>query len=102
MSRSCLYVGNLPHDFREDEVFKLFDKYGPIEQHEIKHASNNTCFAFIQFRDYRSAADAIQGLNGYEFVRHWPHHLLFFIYSPPPPPFCCLSRFNLSFEFIVW
>ena len=72
MASKAIYVGNLPQDFRDDEVYKMFDKYGSIERHEVKRSSNNQCFAFIEFRDARSAEDAIRGHSGFEFVRGPP------------------------------
>lgn len=83
MASKAIYVGNLPQDFRDDEVYKMFDKYGSIERHEVKRSSNNQCFAFIEFRDARSAEDAIRGHSGFEFVRGPPSQLHPLPFPPP-------------------
>lgn len=63
-----IYVGNLPNDFRDDEVEKLFGKFGRIHRWEVKRNANQT-YAFVEFADGRDADDCLRGRHGYEFVR---------------------------------
>lgn len=63
MSRR-LYVGNLPRDVRESEIEDLFEKYGRIDDIDLKGARG---FAFLEFRDVRDAEDAVRGRDGYKF-----------------------------------
>ena len=66
---STIYCGNLPPDFRDDEVEKLFGKYGRIASHDIKRGPHGSVFAFVEFEDIRDAVAAVHGRRDYEFVR---------------------------------
>ncbi|KAM7276502.1 hypothetical protein ACFE04_018368 [Oxalis oulophora] len=72
MSRSSrtLYVGNLPGDIREREVEKLFDKYGPVVQIDLKIPPRPPGYAFVEFEDPRDAEDAIRYRDGYDLDGH--------------------------------
>ena len=68
MSRTKVYVGNLPGDVRQRELEDLFYKYGRVVDVSIKGGSRtSSAFAFVQFEDARDAADAVRGRDGCEF-----------------------------------
>lgn len=57
-----VYLGNLPHDLRDDEVERFFKDYGKINAIHVKKG-----FAFITFNDPRDAKDAVRDLDGSKF-----------------------------------
>ena len=67
MSRTTVYVGNLPNDTKEREVEELFDKYGRIRDIDLKLPGRPPAFAFVEFDDARDAADAVKYRDGYDF-----------------------------------
>lgn len=62
-----LHVGNLPRDCREEDVRKLFDRYGDINKVDIKQGGKNDCYAFVYFDDVRDAQKAIEALNDKDY-----------------------------------
>ena len=71
MSRNApvtVYCGNLPPDFRDDEVEKLFGRFGRISRWEVKRGAQQT-YAFIEYYDPRDAEYCLRDRHGYEFVR---------------------------------
>ncbi|EAN34103.1 RNA recognition motif family protein [Theileria parva strain Muguga] len=71
-SPSCVFVGNLPDRVDERDIQDLFDKFGEIKDIDIKHGktSNYTSYAFIEFASVRSAEDAVDSRDGYEYDRY--------------------------------
>ncbi|EKX73992.1 pre-mRNA splicing factor, putative [Theileria equi strain WA] len=71
-SPSCVFVGNLPEKVDDRDIHEIFDKYGEIRDIDIKHGktSNYTSYAFIEFESVRSAEDAVECRDGYEFDRY--------------------------------
>ncbi|KAI8588858.1 hypothetical protein BDZ88DRAFT_170602 [Geranomyces variabilis] len=58
---TCLYVGNLPYSFREEDVSELFDRYGRLRNVSVPQdrlTGRNKGFAFVTFEDRRDAEDA--------------------------------------------
>lgn len=66
MSRSRVYVGNLPPDIRGKDLEDVFYKYGKIVYIDLKNRRGPP-FAFIEFEDPRDAADAIEARDGYNY-----------------------------------
>ncbi|SBS89288.1 serine/arginine-rich splicing factor 4, putative (SRSF4) [Plasmodium ovale curtisi] len=66
---SCIYVGNLPGNVLEDEVYDLFGKYGRIKYIDIKltRGSSSTAYAFVHYYDIKDAEYAIERKDGYKF-----------------------------------
>uniref|UniRef100_A0A7S1N7C3 RRM domain-containing protein n=1 Tax=Eutreptiella gymnastica TaxID=73025 RepID=A0A7S1N7C3_9EUGL len=62
MPDSCrVYVGNLPYDFRDRDLERIFDKYGPMEECVVRSkAGSRSAFGFITFKDDRDADDALK------------------------------------------
>ncbi|TKR67262.1 hypothetical protein L596_023441 [Steinernema carpocapsae] len=54
-----LFVGNLPLDIRESEIQKVFEKYGAVEDVDIKTpADAKACYAFVLFANVQEAIEA--------------------------------------------
>ncbi|KAK0421116.1 hypothetical protein QR680_015069 [Steinernema hermaphroditum] len=54
-----LFVGNLALDIREADLRKVFEKYGTIDDVDIKTpADAKACYAFILYQDVEQAMDA--------------------------------------------
>lgn len=46
-----LFVGNMPADIRESEIRRVFEKYGKIEDVDIKNPpETNAAYAFVLFQ----------------------------------------------------
>lgn len=64
-----LWVGNLPGDISDDELHKVFGRYGKVEDVNIlpaKSKSGQLC-AFVHFSAAREADDCIAGMAGFKF-----------------------------------
>ena len=57
--RSCVYVGNIPNDCREQDIMSFFQGFGRIKQVMLKRG-----FAFAMFEDERDAEDAVRDMSG--------------------------------------
>jgi len=57
--RSCVYVGNIPNDCREQDIMSFFQGFGRIKQVMLKRG-----FAFAMFEDERDAEDAVRDMAG--------------------------------------
>jgi len=62
-----IYVGNLPNNTSSRKMEELFDKYGKINDVDVKVPRAGPSYCFIEFDDDRDAVDAVRGRNGYEF-----------------------------------
>jgi RNA recognition motif-containing protein len=45
-----LFVGNLPPDTTQTDIRKRFSKFGNVLSVEIKHRSDSSAFAFLDFK----------------------------------------------------
>ncbi len=53
---SRVYVGNLPEDIRAEEIGRIFDKHGRINDITVKlPRTRGPAFAFIEYADPGSA-----------------------------------------------
>ncbi|WKY03889.1 hypothetical protein Q1695_005115 [Nippostrongylus brasiliensis] len=54
-----LFVGNMPSDIRESEIRKVFERYGKIEDIDIKTPANtDAAYAFVMFQTLDQAMEA--------------------------------------------
>ncbi|XGW29846.1 hypothetical protein V3C99_009134 [Haemonchus contortus] len=54
-----LFVGNMPSDIRESEIRKVFERYGKIEDIDIKTPANtDAAYAFVMFQNLEQAMEA--------------------------------------------
>lgn len=61
-----LYVGNLPFSSTEDDLTKLFSKYGKVISTVLiidKYTGQSKGFAFVEMEKEDEAAEAIKKLN---------------------------------------
>lgn len=58
-----VYIGRLARDCRERDLEKLFRKYGPIREINIKSG-----YGFVEFKDPRDADDVVYDFHGKEFL----------------------------------
>jgi len=57
-----VYVGNLGDYGNKAEIEREFESYGAIQ--DVWVARNPPGFAFVEFRDYRDAEDAVRDMDG--------------------------------------
>ena len=61
-----VYVGNLPFSVGSEELKKLFESYGEIEEATVisdKFSGRSKGFGFVTFKDDESAKKAIAEMN---------------------------------------
>lgn len=61
-SSSRIWVGGLPKDVTEGELEREFGKFGPLTDLLVRQGKGDT-FAFVEYRKFAHAEDAIFGLN---------------------------------------
>jgi len=66
MSNTRLYVGGISDDVKREHLEELFSKYGKCEH--VWVAFNPPGFAFVNFESEESATDAVEALNGEDFM----------------------------------
>ncbi|KAH7725541.1 Protein GRLD-1 a [Aphelenchoides avenae] len=60
-----LFVGNLPGDVRENELRRVFEVYGDVDDVDIKQlADSNAAYAFVMFKTVDQAIDARKTQHG--------------------------------------
>jgi len=65
-----IFVGNIGHDVKDEDLQNLFSKYGEVEDAEIvydKLTNESRKFGFVRMSDETAANAAIKGLNGKSF-----------------------------------
>eukprot|EP01134_Creolimax_fragrantissima_P000414 CFRG0414T1 len=60
---SRIYLGRLPRDVRTRDIERLVDRYGRINDINLRDG-----FGFVEFDDYRDAEDAVRALDGKSFL----------------------------------
>ncbi|WP_333819361.1 RNA recognition motif domain-containing protein [Ohtaekwangia sp.] len=66
-----IYVANIPFKASEDELRELFQEHGDVTSVKIvfdKLTNRSRGFGFVEMSDGASAKDAINELNGYNFL----------------------------------
>jgi len=64
-----LYVGNLPFSVTNEELKKIFSKFGEIEEANVisdKYSGRSKGFGFVTFSKDEDADKAIKEMNGKE------------------------------------
>jgi pre-mRNA branch site protein p14 len=59
-----LYVRNLPYKITVDEMYAIFDKYGPIFQIRLGDTKDTKGTAFVVYEDIFDAKSAVENLTG--------------------------------------
>jgi len=58
-----IYVGNLPKDMEEDEIYEMFMEYGKVSNVKIirdHHTRISRGYAFVEMIDEKAALEAIK------------------------------------------
>ena len=66
-----IYVANIPFKATEDELKGLFEEYGEVSSAKIildKFTQRSRGFGFIEMNDASAAQQAINSLNGADFM----------------------------------
>ncbi|TFE69297.1 RNA-binding protein [Candidatus Methylacidiphilum fumarolicum] len=66
-----LYVGNLPYNLTDSDLFEIFAKVGPIKNVEIirdRRTNRTKGFGFVEMADLDSARKAVTILNRIEVM----------------------------------
>jgi RNA recognition motif-containing protein len=66
-----IYVANIPFKASEDELKELFEQHGDVTSVKIvmdKLTNRSRGFGFVEMADSAGAKQAIQELNGYNFL----------------------------------
>uniref|UniRef100_A0A915ALQ0 RRM domain-containing protein n=2 Tax=Ascarididae TaxID=6250 RepID=A0A915ALQ0_PARUN len=58
-----VYVGNLDTSITEDFVATLFGQIGPVTKTKVIFDGTNDPYAFVEFSDHYTAAQAVQAMN---------------------------------------
>jgi len=66
MANTRLYVGGISDEVKREHLEDLFSKYGKCEH--VWVAFNPPGFAFVNFESEDSASEAVDALNGEEFM----------------------------------
>ena len=64
-----IYVGNLSHETKEEDLKKAFETFGQVETVKLisdNYTGRSKGFAFVEMPDNSEADSAIEGLNGKE------------------------------------
>lgn len=59
-----LFVGSLEPDITESEVREAFERYGVVEQIDVKHPSSSHAYAFVRFANVDMAVVAKSKMSG--------------------------------------
>lgn len=66
-----IYVANISFKASEDELRELFEQHGDVNSAKIvidKLTNRSRGFGFVEMADQESAKQAIEDLNGYNFL----------------------------------
>lgn len=66
-----IYVANIPFKANEDQLRDLFVQYGEVSSAKIitdKFTQQSRGFGFVEMNDSEAAKQAIEALNGYDFM----------------------------------
>lgn len=66
-----IYVANIPWKATEDELKTLFAEYGEVTSAKIiidKFTQRSRGFGFVEMKDDSAAHNAINSLNGFDFM----------------------------------
>lgn len=63
-----LYIKPLPKEYKTDDLQKLFEKFGEIQNAIVmtNPAGESRCFGFCNFKGHESAVNAEKEMNGFE------------------------------------
>lgn len=62
-----IYIGNIPHELTEDELTRMFTRYGSVAAANIvrdRYSGRSKGFGFVEMPVESEAEEAIKGLDG--------------------------------------
>lgn len=68
MERNCVYIGNIPYEYTEEQVLEIAKSVGPVEDLKLLFdpvSGRSKGYAFIKYSDDETAASAIRNLNNF-------------------------------------
>ena len=66
-----IYVANIPFKAKDDDLRELFEQYGEVTSAIIiidKMTQRSRGFGFVEMKNDTEAREAIQSLNGHDFM----------------------------------
>lgn len=70
-----MYIGNLSYNVRESDLRQVMEEYGTVESVKLimdRNTNRSKGFAFVEMPENAEAQQAINKLNGAEYVgRQW-------------------------------
>lgn len=66
-----MYIGNLSYNVRESDLRQVMEEYGTVESVKLimdRNANRSKGFAFVEMPEAAEAQQAINKLNGAEYV----------------------------------
>jgi RNA recognition motif-containing protein len=66
-----IYVANIPFKAKDDDLRELFEQYGEVTSAIIiidKMTQRSRGFGFVEMKNDAEAREAIQSLNGHDFM----------------------------------
>ena len=67
---SNVFIGGIPHDYREDKLVPLFEKFGQLYEFRLMmepHSNSNRGYGFVTFVKQEDAKKCVADLNGHSF-----------------------------------
>lgn len=58
MSKTSLFVGNLPFEVDDDDLKGLFSEFKVEKAHVVRHGERSKGFGFVYFYDEKTCSDA--------------------------------------------
>lgn len=66
---TCVYVGNIPYDYTEEQVHEIAVSVGPIDDLKLLFDTNSgksKGYAFVKYSDFETAESAVRNLNNFQ------------------------------------
>jgi RNA recognition motif-containing protein len=66
-----IYVGNISYSATEDNIKELFEQHGKVNSVKIiidRYTQRSKGFGFVEMEDENEADEAINAINGFEFL----------------------------------
>lgn len=66
-----IYVGNISYSATEDNIKELFEQHGKVNSAKIiidRYTQRSKGFGFVEMEDENEADEAINAINGIEFL----------------------------------
>lgn len=68
MERNCVYIGNIPYEYTEEQVLEIAKSVGPVEDLKLLFdpvSGRSKGYAFVKYSDDETASSAIRNINNF-------------------------------------